>query len=233
VSDRTILVVDDEPLITQSLKYSLELEGFHVLVAEDGQKALELARNESPDLVVLDLMLPGTDGWEVCRRLRQVSTVPVIMLTARGDELDRVLGLELGADDYLCKPFSFRELLARIRATFRRISFEELPKTTGFQVGGVRLDLAAHKVYRDSQELTVTQKEYDLLRTLMGRAGQVISRAELLDQVWGVDWFGDQRTLDVHIRWLREKIEDDPSAPCLIQTVRGVGYRFAEPEGAA
>jgi DNA-binding response OmpR family regulator len=232
VSDRTILVVDDEPLITQSLKYSLELEGFRVLLAGDGQQALELAQSDSPDLVVLDLMLPGVDGWEVCRRLRQVSTVPVIMLTARGDEIDRVLGLELGADDYLCKPFSFRELLARIRATFRRISFEGLPKTTCLQASGVRLDLAAHKVYRDGQELTVTQKEYDLLRTLMGRAGQVVSRAELLDLVWGVDWFGDNRTLDVHIRWLREKIEDDPSAPCLIQTVRGVGYRFAQSEEA-
>ena len=227
---RTILVVDDEPLITQSLKYSLELEGFRVLVAEDGNEALELAGQESPDLIVLDLMLPGLDGWEVCRRLRETSTVPVIMLTARDEEIDRVLGLELGADDYLCKPFSFRELLARIRATFRRISFEGAPKTPVLQVGGVRIDLSAHKVFRDNEELAITQKEYDLLRVLMSWAGKVVSRAELLDQVWGVDWLGDVRTLDVHIRWLREKIEDDPSNPRSIQTVRGVGYRFAVPE---
>jgi DNA-binding response OmpR family regulator len=175
-------------------------------------------------------MLPGLDGWDVCRRLRETSTVPVIMLTARDEEIDRVLGLELGADDYLCKPFSFRELLARIRATFRRISFEGAPKTPVLQVGGVRIDLSAHKVFRDNEELAITQKEYDLLRVLMSWAGKVVSRAELLDQVWGVDWLGDVRTLDVHIRWLREKIEDDPSNPRSIQTVRGVGYRFAVPE---
>ena len=230
MDQRTILVVDDEPLITQSLKYSLELEGFRVLVAEDGNQALDLAGQESPDLIVLDLMLPGLDGWDVCRRLRETSTVPVIMLTARDEEIDRVLGLELGADDYLCKPFSFRELLARIRATFRRISFEGSPKTPVLQVGGVRIDLSAHKVFRDHEELAITQKEYDLLRVLMSWAGKVVSRAELLDQVWGVDWLGDVRTLDVHIRWLREKIEDDPSNPRSIQTVRGVGYRYAVPE---
>jgi len=226
---RKILVVDDEPLITESLEYSLKQEGFQVLVAHDGHQALEIAREESPDLVVLDLMLPGMDGWEVCRRLRQESTVPIIMLTARGQEIDRVLGLELGADDYLPKPFSFRELLARIRATFRRMAFEEAPKTEQIQIGDVRLDLAAHKAYKQERELTMTQKEYDLLRALMSRAGQVVSRAKLLDEVWSVDWLGDTRTLDVHIRWVREKVEDDPGRPRYIQTVRGVGYRFAGP----
>jgi DNA-binding response OmpR family regulator len=152
------------------------------------------------------------------------------MLTARGQEIDRVLGLELGADDYLPKPFSFRELLARIRAVFRRMAFEEAPKAEQVRIGDVLLDLAAHKVYRQDQELAVTQKEYDLLRSLMTQAGRVVSRAELLDQVWGVDWLGDTRTLDVHVRWLREKIEEDPSQPHYIQTVRGVGYRFAAPE---
>jgi len=228
---RKILVVDDEPLITESLEYSLKQEGFQVLVAHEGRQALDIAREETPNLIVLDIMLPGMDGWEICRRLRQESTVPIIMLTARGQEIDRVLGLELGADDYLPKPFSFRELLARIRAVFRRMDFEGAPtQTTQTQIGNVRLDTAAHKVYKGDQALTLTQKEYDLLRTLMAHAGQVVSRAELLDQVWGVDWLGDTRTLDVHIRWVREKIEEDPSQPRYIQTVRGVGYRFAAPE---
>ena len=231
MSARKILVVDDEPLITESLEYSLQQEGFQVLVAHDGPQAIQLAREAAPDLIVLDIMLPGMDGWEVCRRLRQESTVPIIMLTARGQEIDRVLGLELGADDYLPKPFSFRELLARMRAIFRRMDFEGATQTAQpIQIGDVRLDVAAHKVYKQNRELTMTQKEYDLLHTLMANAGQVVSRAELLDQVWGVDWLGDTRTLDVHIRWVREKIEENPSQPRYIQTVRGVGYRFATPE---
>ena len=230
ITDRKILVVDDEPLITESLEYSLKQEGFQVVVAHDGHTALQASRDERPDMIVLDIMLPGMDGWEVCRRLRQESTVPIIMLTARGQEFDRVLGLELGADDYLPKPFSFRELLARIRAVFRRMAFEDAPKAEQVRIGDVCLDLAAHKVYKQDQELAVTQKEYDLLRSLMTQAGRVVSRAELLDQVWGVDWLGDTRTLDVHVRWLREKIEEDAGQPHYIQTVRGVGYRFAAPE---
>jgi DNA-binding response OmpR family regulator len=201
-----------------------------VVVAHDGRTALQASRDEKPDMVVLDIMLPGMDGWEVCRRLRQESTVPIIMLTARGQEIDRVLGLELGADDYLPKPFSFRELLARIRAVFRRMAFEEVPKVEQVRIGDLCLDLAAHKVYKQDRELAVTQKEYDLLRSLMTQAGRAVSRAELLDQVWGVDWLGDTRTLDVHVRWLREKIEEDAGQPRYIQTVRGVGYRFAAPE---
>jgi len=230
VPAKRILVVDDEPLITESLKYSLEQEGFQVSVAHNGHQALETARASRPDLIVLDIMLPGMDGWETCRRLRQESTVPIIMLTARGQEIDRVLGLEMGADDYLAKPFSFRELLARIRATFRRVAFEEASKAAQIQIGDVRLELAAHKVFKQDQALTLTQKEYDLLRTLMSHAGRVVTRAELLDQVWGVEWLGDTRTLDVHIRWVREKVEANPSRPRYIQTVRGVGYRFATPE---
>jgi DNA-binding response OmpR family regulator len=230
ITDRKILVVDDEPLITESLEYSLKQEGFQVVVAHDGRTALQASRDERPDMIVLDIMLPGMDGWEVCRRLRQESTVPIIMLTARGQEIDRVLGLELGADDYLPKPFSFRELLARIRAVFRRMAFEEVPKVEQVRIGDICLDLAAHKVYKQGRELAVTQKEYDLLRSLMTQAGRAVSRAELLDQVWGVDWLGDTRTLDVHVRWLREKIEEDAGQPRYIQTVRGVGYRFAAPE---
>jgi len=230
VTAKKILVIDDEPLITESLEYSLKQEGFQVVVAHDGHQALEVAREEAPDLIVLDIMLPGMDGWETCRRLRQESTVPIIMLTARGQEIDRVLGLEMGADDYLAKPFSFRELLARIRAVFRRMAFEETAKTPHIQIGDVHVDVAAHKVYKKKQELTLTQKEYDLLHALMSQAGRVVSRADLLDQVWGVEWLGDTRTLDVHIRWVREKVEEDPSQPRYVQTVRGVGYRFATPE---
>lgn len=227
---KKILVIDDEPLITESLEYSLKQEGFQVVVAHDGHQALEVAREEAPDLIVLDIMLPGMDGWETCRRLRQESTVPIIMLTARGQEIDRVLGLEMGADDYLAKPFSFRELLARIRAVFRRMAFEETAETPQIQIGDVHLDVAAHKVYKKKQELTLTKMEYDLLHVLMSHAGRVVSRADLLDQVWGVEWLGDTRTLDVHIRWVREKVEEDPSQPRYVQTVRGVGYRFATPE---
>jgi DNA-binding response OmpR family regulator len=230
VTAKKILVIDDEPLITESLEYSLKQEGFQVVVAHDGHQALEVAREEAPDLIVLDIMLPGMDGWETCRRLRQESTVPIIMLTARGQEIDRVLGLEMGADDYLAKPFSFRELLARIRAVFRRMAFEETAETPQIQIGDVHLDVAAHKVYKKKQELTLTKMEYDLLHVLMSHAGRVVSRADLLDQVWGVEWLGDTRTLDVHIRWVREKVEEDPSQPRYVQTVRGVGYRFATPE---
>jgi len=230
---KRILVVDDEPLITESLEYSLKEEGFEVVIAHDGPQALEAVRRENLDLIVLDIMLPGMDGWETCRRLRQESTVPIIMLTARGQEIDRVLGLEIGADDYLAKPFSFRELLARMRAIFRRVAFQEAPKSAQIRISDVRLDLGAHKAYKKDHELTLTQKEYDLLHALMSRAGQVVTRADLLDQVWGVEWLGDTRTLDVHIRWLREKIEDDAGRPHYVQTVRGVGYRFATPEEPA
>ncbi len=230
MATKTILVVDDEALITQSLEYSFRQEGFKVLVAQDGQQALDIVEKDNLDLVVLDLMLPGMNGWEVCRRIRANSTIPIIMLTARGEEIDRVLGLEIGADDYLPKPFSFRELLARVRAIFRRMDFEGTSKSDRLQIGDVTLDPAAHKVSKEGKELALTQKEYDLLRALMSEAGHVVSRSELLNQVWGIDWMGDTRTLDVHIRWLREKIEDAPGQPRYIQTVRGVGYRFCRSE---
>lgn len=228
---KTILVVDDDPLIIESLTYSLKKENFTVVPCRDGLEAVALAHETQPDLIVLDVMLPSIDGWEVCRRIRQESAVPIIMLTARGDEFDRVLGLEIGADDYLPKPFSFRELLARIRATLRRVEFERRqPVNHTLTIGGIVLDHSAHQVRKNGKLLTLTQKEYDLLFTLMSRAGQVVSRAELLDIVWGIDWLGDTRTLDVHIRWVREKVEDDPGKPQYIQTVRGVGYRFSTPQ---
>ena len=182
----------------------------------------------NPDVVILDVMMPQMDGWDVCRALRQDSAVPILMLTALGDEVDRILGLELGADDYLTKPFSTRELIARLKALLRRVELDRRQQMVGDQIiqGNLRLELNAHRAFKDGQELLLRQKEYDLLTLLLSRPGEVINRADFFDRVWGTNWLGDTRTLDVHIRWLREKIEEDPSQPRLIQTVRGVGYRF-------
>jgi two-component system response regulator RegX3 len=177
--------------------------------------------------VVLDIMLPGMDGWEVCKRLRAQSVIPILMLTALGDEVDRILGLELGADDYLTKPFSRRELIARIRALLRRIELDQRKRTNQLEAQGLVMDLDARRVYKDGEPLNLRYKEFELLSLLMSRVGEVVTRAVLFDEVWGTDWLGDTRTLDVHIRWLREKIEEDPGSPRLIQTIRGVGYRFA------
>jgi len=187
-----------------------------------------LARDMNPDVVILDVMMPQMDGWDVCRALRQDSAVPILMLTALGDEVDRILGLELGADDYLTKPFSTRELIARLKALLRRVELDRRQQMVGDQIiqGNLRLELNAHRAFKDGQELLLRQKEYDLLTLLLSRPGEVINRADFFDRVWGTNWLGDTRTLDVHIRWLREKIEEDPSQPRLIQTVRGVGYRF-------
>ncbi|MCB8945660.1 MAG: response regulator transcription factor [Ardenticatenaceae bacterium] len=224
-----ILLVDDEKMITDPLARALTQAGYQVLVAENGREGLALAREKRPDVVVLDILMPEMDGWDVCRALRQDSTVPILMLTALGDEVDRILGLELGADDYLTKPFSTRELIARLRALLRRVELDRRQQTASDQiiVGKLRLELNTHRAFQDGQELLLRQKEYELLTLLLSRPGEVISRAEFFDRVWGTDWLGDTRTLDVHIRWLREKIEDDPGQPRLIQTVRGVGYRFA------
>jgi len=225
------LLVDDEPLITDSLSYSLQREGFEVLAVRDGASALQAVQEFKPDLIVLDLMLPDINGLEVCRRLRQTSSTPVIMLTARGEEIDRVLGLEVGADDYLAKPFSFRELLARIHATLRRVQLDR--RTAHAQPVALRqltLDPVARRVFKGEQELQLSAREFDLLALLMKNAGRALSRDELLSQVWGEEWIGDPRTLDVHVRWLRLKIEEDPASPQYIQTVRGYGYRFAGPE---
>ena len=184
-----------------------------------------------PDLVVLDIMLPSMSGLEVCRQLRTKSSIPVIMLTARGEEIDRVLGLEVGADDYLAKPFSFRELLARIRSILRRVELDrQVSQLQPVNLGGLSLDPVARRIHKDEQELQLSAREFDLLSVLMKNAGRALSREELLAEVWGDDWIGDPRTLDVHIRWLRLKIEDDPASPIYIQTVRGHGYRFAGPE---
>jgi DNA-binding response OmpR family regulator len=226
-----ILLVDDEPLIVDSLSYSLEREGFEVKSAMDGTRALEYAEKFDPDLIVLDLLLPDISGFEVCRRLREKSSTPVIMLTALGEEIDRVQGLEVGADDYLAKPFSFRELLARIRATIRRVELDkQAQQAQPVSLKNLSLDPVARRVYKHKNELQLSAREFDLLAALMTNAGRAMSREELLQLVWGDEWIGDPRTLDVHVRWLRLKVEDDPAVPNYIQTVRGYGYRFAGPE---
>ena len=225
-----ILVVDDERLIVDSVKYGLQKEGYAIAAAYDGEQAITVAQQEQPDLILLDVQLPKKDGWAVCRAIRESSRVPIIMLTARGEEADKVLGLELGADDYLVKPFSMRELLARVRAALRRSTeyVESAPKN--MTIGEVELDPKSHRAVCRGKSLELTRKEYDLLEALMTQSGNVIKRNDLIDKVWETDWVGDTRTLDVHIRWLREKIEKDPSKPRYIQTVRGVGYRFASPD---
>jgi DNA-binding response OmpR family regulator len=228
-----ILLVDDEQLITDSLFYSLKREGFDVSVAADGLSALKTIEDLKPDLVVLDLMLPDISGFEVCR-LRMFTSTPVIMLTARGEEIDRVLGLEVGADDYLAKPFSFRELLARIQAMLRRVQLDrQSPQPQLLSMGQLGLDPVARRAFKGDNEIQLSAREFDLLAILMKNAGRAMSREELIKLVWGDDWVGDPRTLDVHVRWLRLKIEEDPATPQYLQTVRGFGYRFASAEELA
>lgn len=225
----TILLVEDEVTLSETLRYNLEHEGYSVVVASDGVQGLELARQERPDLLILDVMLPRLDGFSVCRILRQESDVPILMLTARQDEVDRIAGLELGADDYVSKPFSLGELLARVRALLRRADRQPAGSREVLDAGALRVDTGSRRAWRDGAELTLSQKEFDLLTCLIRNRGMALSRDMLLERVWGYDFPGDSRTVDVHIRWLREKIESDPGQPLYIQTVRGVGYRFEIP----
>jgi DNA-binding response OmpR family regulator len=226
----TVLLVDDEESVQKVLSYPLEREGYRVVQARDGEEALERYRAEPVDLVVLDLMLPRLDGLAVCRSLREArSAVPIIMLTARGDEGDKVLGLELGADDYITKPFSIREFMSRVRALLRRAQLP--PQTTYDQVidlDGLRIDAARRAVTLDGEQVQLTYLEFELLRMLAGSPGRVFTRKALLDELWGGSDYRDPRTIDVHVRHLREKIERDPSEPEFIFTVRGAGYRFRE-----
>jgi DNA-binding response OmpR family regulator len=226
---RTILVVDDEPTLRETLAEALDADGFRVVTAADGREALARFREHRPDLVVLDLMLPELSGIEVCRIIRQESGIPILMLTAKSSELDKVVGLELGADDYVTKPFSLRELVARIRALLRRTeqSVPEGPATVS--LGDLIVDLAGHRLLRDGTQVPVKPKVFELLAFLLRHPGQVLSREQLLEQVWGYDYAGETRTVDVHVHWLRSAIEPDPAAPSLIQTVRGVGYVFRRP----
>jgi len=233
-----ILVVDDEVSLLETLEYNLKKQGYEVETASDGPNALALARSMRPDLVVLDLMLPGMDGFEVCREIRKDMSMPVLMLTARDDEIDRVVGLEVGADDYLTKPFSMRELMARVKALLRRVRIirEELTASaqttevsspaTLLQFGPLAINLAKHEVRLNDQPLALKPKEYELLVYLAQHKGNVLSRDHILENVWGWNFTGDSRTVDVHVRWLREKIEENPSNPVRLITVRGVGYRF-------
>ncbi len=229
-----ILIVEDERVMRETLAYNLVKEGYVTITAADGKKAVELARAEQPDLVLLDIMLPGLDGFEVCRILRQEQRIPILMLTARTEEIDRIVGFEVGADDYLTKPFSMRELLARIKAQLRRVRLlrEEFAAETSsaplqrLRFGDLVIDQERHEVWLGERLLPLKPKEYELLVFLAQRQGRTLTRDQLLEEVWGWDYSGGSRTVDVHIRWLREKIEVDPANPTRLVTVRGAGYRF-------
>ncbi|RLC59536.1 MAG: DNA-binding response regulator [Chloroflexi bacterium] len=223
---KTILVVDDEPTLVATLKYNLERESFRVLEAADGEAALETARAARPDLIVLDLMLPGLSGLEVCRILRKETRVPIIMLTAKDAEVDKIVGLETGADDYVTKPFGMPELMARVRALLRRAEAGPDEASGVLESGDLRVDLTRREVQRGGSPLRLKPRELDLLICFMRRRGRAFSREELLKQVWGYEFADDTRTVDVHVRWLRQKIEPDPANPSRLITVRGVGYRF-------
>ena len=224
-----ILVVEDDRNLLETIKYNLVKEGYEALVAVDGAEALEIARNEKPDLIVLDIMLPIIDGFEVCRIIRKEMSVPIIMLTARTDETDRIMGLDTGADDYMTKPFSLRELLARIRALLRRSNITEVKipeEKLILSIDDIKIDINRHVASKKGQPLELTAKEFDLLVFLVQNESFVFSREQLLEKVWGYDFAGDTRTVDVHIRWLRQKIETDPSNPRHLLTVRGTGYKI-------
>lgn len=231
MSDATVLVVEDEENILEALRYSLEREGYAVHTASDGEDGLNLARSSKPDLVILDVMLPKLDGFEVCRILRGETDVPIIMLTARGEEIDRIVGLELGADDYVTKPFSVREFMVRVRNMLRRAKATTKMQAASdaddlLEAGNLEVDIASHIVRLDGAAVDMKPREFDLLALLVKNRGRVFSRDQVLQQLWGQDYYGDTRTVDVHVRWLREKIEEDPGKPKRLVTVRGVGYRF-------
>jgi len=230
---RKILVVDDEKNIVDIVAFNLHKEGYEVIVARDGEMCLEAFEKENPDLILLDIMMPKMDGLEACRRIREKSQVPIIMLTARAEEVDKVLGLELGADDYVVKPFGVRELLARVKANLRR---KQVPKTDDssnvLRFGDIEIDTARYEVRRNGTSLDLTHREYELIKFLSGKNSQVFSREQLLEKVWGYEYFGDVRTVDVTIRRLRAKVEENPENPKYILTKRGVGYYFkAEQQG--
>jgi two-component system, OmpR family, response regulator VicR len=226
--DEKILLVEDEITLAKALKFSLEKEGFIVEVAYDGEEALRSVGREEPDLVILDLMLPKIDGYQVCRSIRRDSEVPIIMLTARDEDIDKILGLEIGADDYMTKPFNTRELVARIKAILRRTVHQPALDKNSIKVGDLQIDLIKHKVTVKEREVFLTSKEYALLSFLASNSGRVYSRDQLLEEIWGEKHSGDARTVDVHVRHLREKIEEFPADPGLILTVWGTGYKFRE-----
>ncbi|MCL0053289.1 response regulator transcription factor [Dehalococcoidales bacterium] len=226
-----VLIIEDDRTLLDVLRYNLSKEGYHVVTAIDGVQGLEVARSDHPDLIILDIMLPEISGFEVCRILRKEFTIPILMLTAKGEEIDRVVGLELGADDYITKPFSLRELLARVRAMLRRVEMMKQKanqETLSIKVGNLEVNFAHHQVLRGGAVVDLSPKEFELLAFLIKNRGRVFSRDHLLEKVWGYDYAGDTRTVDVHIRWLRQKIEPNPSQPSHILTVPGVGYKFSD-----
>ena len=225
MANSKILIVEDDRTLLSVLEYNLTKEGYSVVTAVDGVEALEVARKDKPDFIILDIMLPKMSGFEVCRILRKEMTVPILMLTAKDEEIDKVVGLDLGADDYMTKPFSMRELLARIRAMLRRVEMQ-VPTTGTLKLGDIEIDISRHAITKGGNILNLTPKEFDLLAFLAKNKGLVFSRDQLLEKVWGYDYAGDTRTVDVHIRWLREKIEDNPAKPERLVTVRGVGYKL-------
>lgn len=221
-----VLVVEDEVNLREPLVYLLQKEGYDVIEAEDGRVALELFESHNPDLLLLDLMLPGLSGNEVCRQIRTSSEVPIIMLTAKGDEVDKVVGLELGADDYVTKPYKTSELLARMRAVLRRGRKVALAEQGTLRAGPVVMDIERHIVTVSGERIQMPLKEFELLELLMENVNRVLTRGQIIDRVWGSNYFGDTKTLDVHVKRIRSKIEEDPSRPKLLQTVRGLGYKF-------
>ncbi len=229
----SILIIDDDPLITEPAAEFLQEYGYVVTVANDGEAGLTLALQHDYDLIILDILMPKLDGWSVCREIRKVKYTPILMLTALGDEVDKIMGLELGADDYLTKPFSSRVLLARLRALLRRVQFDQQSSTAAshfIEIGDIRFDPVTRQVWRKGVLLEFRHKEIDLLALLINKAGYAVGRPEIFDKVWGTNWLGDMRTLDVHIRWLRKKLEDNPSKPRYLKTVFGIGYRFVTAE---
>jgi two-component system response regulator RegX3 len=238
VTNPTILVVEDEASFVDALQIGLTREGFHVEIATDGAQALEMFPKVEPDLVLLDVMLPRVSGLDVCRQIRQTSGVPIIMVTAKSGEIDTVVGLEVGADDYVTKPYRLRDLVARIRAQLRRNTMDptnetERPTETAIRVGEVALDPDEHRVTVGGDDVQLPLKEFEVLHLLLANAGRVLTRETLIDRVWGSDYVGDTKTLDVHIKRLRSKVEDDPAAPQRIVTIRGLGYKYERPNGSA
>ncbi len=224
-----VLVVDDEASIVNIISYNLKKEGYDVITAEDGEAGLELAMNENPDLILLDIMMPKMDGYEVCRKIREKSNVPIIMLTARADEVDKVIGLEMGADDYVTKPFGNRELIARVKAHLRRSTAKDAPTEQGNvqTFGDLTIDFDRYEVTKRGEVINLTMREFELLTFLATQKSQIFNRETLLEKVWGYEYFGDVRAVDVTIRRLREKIEDDPGKPRYVITKRGIGYYFS------
>lgn len=231
MSKQTIFVVEDEAHIQQLIKYNLEANGFKVTVFDNGEDLISYSLENIPDLFILDIMLPGIDGLEVCRQLKQNvlnKSIPIIMLTAKSEEFDKVLGLELGADDYITKPFSVRELLARIKALFRRINTVADPHVDIISHADITINCTRREVLKGDTLIEMPLKEFELLKMLILNKGKVLSREHLLDKIWGFDYYGETRTVDVHIRYLRQKIEDNDESPTLIETIRGIGYRFTD-----